>query len=342
MEIGPKQTPLTHPSARVLWVDLARGLGILLVVLGHVNRGLYDAELHSSSQLYRSLDDGLYLFHMPLFFMLSGLFMTQTVRKVGVSAFVASRLRTLAYPAVLWTWLLGLAQLTVGPAANHPPSLNDFPLLPFPPYSLYWFLWALLLNQVALAPLITRIDFHSPIHRGRLIALSLGCWAVAHLLEQTEGFAWSAKIPFHLPFILAGAAFRQLAPRPSFATALSALAALLVAELYSPALIQDPLLKPLGGLIAAGALMHVARACAQHPTTHPATMGRLAGLGRESMAIYLSHVLFTAAARAILTHLQVESLTAHMLTGLSLGIAASWFLARTAKRFHVDRLLGIA
>jgi fucose 4-O-acetylase-like acetyltransferase len=45
-------------ATRIAWIDVARGIGILLVVLGHLETGL----------LYRVI----YVFHMPFFFFLSG------------------------------------------------------------------------------------------------------------------------------------------------------------------------------------------------------------------------------------------------------------------------------
>lgn len=49
-------------GARVAWVDAAKGVGILLVVIGHVWRG--------------PVRDAIYTFHMPLFFILSGYMVT--------------------------------------------------------------------------------------------------------------------------------------------------------------------------------------------------------------------------------------------------------------------------
>jgi fucose 4-O-acetylase-like acetyltransferase len=51
-------------TQRLQYIDIAKGLGILLVVLGH-NRSLTEA--------LPSLHAAIYLFHMPLFFFLSGL-----------------------------------------------------------------------------------------------------------------------------------------------------------------------------------------------------------------------------------------------------------------------------
>ena len=49
-----------HAPQRLDWVDVARGIGIIAVVVGHVwTRG--------------PLRDAMYSFHMPLFFLLSGM-----------------------------------------------------------------------------------------------------------------------------------------------------------------------------------------------------------------------------------------------------------------------------
>lgn len=44
---------------RIKWIDVAKGIGIILVVIGHISRNEY-------------LNYFIYSFHMPLFFMLSG------------------------------------------------------------------------------------------------------------------------------------------------------------------------------------------------------------------------------------------------------------------------------
>ncbi|BEL98781.1 hypothetical protein SM14VA2_11940 [Serratia marcescens] len=66
---------------REAWVDYAKGIGIILVVFGHVNRGLYSAGIQLSGSSYLLTDSIIYSFHMPLFFFLSGLFFTQSLDK---------------------------------------------------------------------------------------------------------------------------------------------------------------------------------------------------------------------------------------------------------------------
>jgi len=53
------------------WVDYAKGIGIILVVYGHVARGIFSAGMIVNEKIFRLVDSVIYSFHMPLFFFLS-------------------------------------------------------------------------------------------------------------------------------------------------------------------------------------------------------------------------------------------------------------------------------
>ena len=65
------------------WVDYAKAIGIILVVYGHVARGLIAAGLPMNQTWYTLVDSIIYSFHMPLFFFLSGLFFYDSLTKRG-------------------------------------------------------------------------------------------------------------------------------------------------------------------------------------------------------------------------------------------------------------------
>ncbi len=48
-----------NQSNRIIWVDIAKGIGILLVLIGHISQNQY-------------ISSFIYCFHMPLFFIISG------------------------------------------------------------------------------------------------------------------------------------------------------------------------------------------------------------------------------------------------------------------------------
>lgn len=53
----------------IVWLDYARLIGILLVVLGH---SLQSIPEWNESAIIKGLWDYIYLFHMPVFFLISG------------------------------------------------------------------------------------------------------------------------------------------------------------------------------------------------------------------------------------------------------------------------------
>lgn len=53
---------LSVPNKRMEWIDVAKGLGLVLTILGHL---LY-------SGTWSTLNKFIYSFHMPMYFILSG------------------------------------------------------------------------------------------------------------------------------------------------------------------------------------------------------------------------------------------------------------------------------
>lgn len=80
-------------------IDIARGLGIILVVLGH-----NWIVLHERDELFRVI----YSFHLPLFFFLSGLFLKDSAR---LGDFALSRADALLKPYAVVLVLLGIAEM---------------------------------------------------------------------------------------------------------------------------------------------------------------------------------------------------------------------------------------
>src|SRR5215831_19970330 len=85
--------------------DYAKALGIFLVVFGHVIRGLANSGIIHWNSFWASLDDGVYLFHMPLFFYVSGLFFRSTIRRYGYVVKFKQNAAALLLPLVAWSYL---------------------------------------------------------------------------------------------------------------------------------------------------------------------------------------------------------------------------------------------
>ena len=89
------------PSGRVSWIDAVKGLGIALIVLGHI------ASVETPSTLYLYI----YAFHVPLFFFVSGL--TLKPERETFGAMLMGKGRSLLVPYFFYA-LLGYAFYLVG------------------------------------------------------------------------------------------------------------------------------------------------------------------------------------------------------------------------------------
>src|SRR4051794_36832842 len=73
-----RDTPSKAKKGRVEWIDTAKGIAIILVVVGHDLRGLMAAGILPRAGATEIIDGWIYAFHMPLFFVLAGFFVPHT------------------------------------------------------------------------------------------------------------------------------------------------------------------------------------------------------------------------------------------------------------------------
>ncbi len=324
--------------ARADWVDVAKGIGILLVVVGHAIDGLLKAELVAPDGAWAGSFYALYSFHMPLFFVLAGLFVAQRVA-ADADGFVRDAFVRIAWPYLLWSVIQLLVIDAVGGAVNTPHEVGAWRLLSllWEPTSQFWFLQALLLLHLLGRALLPRIG------AAGLLLVLLGARGVVELLELPVLLAMPARFGvFYALGIVAAPWLLRAAPqlpRPQ-ASRLAAAAALAWA----------------GGALAAfaGGQGHWSLAALPAALAGSALVIALAlwlrgpladwglALGRASMAIYLLHVLFVAGTRiALHKGLGIDAPLAILVAACAAGIAGPLLLRQLALRAHATRALGL-
>jgi acyltransferase len=87
------------PAARISFIDVAKGLGILLVFYGHLIECFYKCGLEGAVEQMR----WIYCFHMPLFFFLSGLVYKE--RALPAETFLKRQTLTRLVPAWAFNFL---------------------------------------------------------------------------------------------------------------------------------------------------------------------------------------------------------------------------------------------
>jgi len=128
--------------SRIDWIDYAKGIGITLVVFGHVIKGLNTAKLIDPVFFYYAVNF-VYSFHMPLFFILSAYFFLPGLNKRGNKYFLVNKLETIVYPFILWVLVQSFIALRLSALTNsHLKGHFSWDFF-YRPHDQFWFLMAL-------------------------------------------------------------------------------------------------------------------------------------------------------------------------------------------------------
>ena len=105
-------------------IDIAKGIGIILVVYGHMNC---------------PIKNEIYLFHMPLFFFLSGYFFSA---KDTIKPFLKKKIKAILFPAIFFYILSFFIIYSIGDHNNLKEYIQSFTYF-LDPNGVIWFLIAL-------------------------------------------------------------------------------------------------------------------------------------------------------------------------------------------------------
>jgi fucose 4-O-acetylase-like acetyltransferase len=334
-------------SERLVWLDAAKGLGIILVVLGHALGGLIDAGVASTAQ--RNIFFAVYTFHMPLFFFLSGLTVRSRVER-NPARFARLLGPTLVWPYMLWSIAQVIVIWAAGAMVNRPLSdpMTTILAIPTAPVSQFWFLWVLFFYHVAAWSTLPRWTTWQIVG----VAAALRIAEAIVPLPVIIALLLREAIWYALGLALSQRLLRAWPVRPSLSRVAAIIAvaviAIIVAEMRTPAVAllaaNAAGIARLAGFIwiapATAAAIAAVVLCAEQLNGAPAAA--LAWLGRRSMPIFILHVMAVAGARILLLKSggAVGPLTPVLLTLIGLGLPLLAF--EIACRLRLARPLGLA
>ncbi|HEU0065226.1 MAG TPA: acyltransferase [Flavisolibacter sp.] len=140
------KTAVKHIANRYNWIDYARGIAIILVVYRHSFEGIKRAGF--STVNYRFLEYAniiFFSFRMPLFFIVSGIFISGSLFKRGLNQFIGNKAKTILYPYFLWGILQITLQLLFGQYLSSQRKVSHYLDLFYLPREVeqFWYLYAL-------------------------------------------------------------------------------------------------------------------------------------------------------------------------------------------------------
>lgn len=319
-------------QARTQWVDYAKAIGILLVVYGHVARGLYNAGIDIHPTFYAVTDSIIYSFHMPLFFFLAGLFFNNSFQKQGASKLVFTKIDTIVYPFMLWSILQGSVEVVLANYTNGELTFGEVFSLFWSPRGQFWFLYALFL-AFWLAAIIYSIV--SPRATSVIFVAAALLYVIQDALPKNL-LLWF--IADNFVFFVMGIGFTRYYKRKALGRTW-ALYSLGVAFIVSQYIFHKSLgltyhdkglLSLLLAFIGILLVVSVSRRAALKPNSF------IVFIGTSSMAIYLMHILAGSGARIVLGKVMgVESVSVHLIVGCLVGVLAPLAAAEMIRRFKI-------
>jgi fucose 4-O-acetylase-like acetyltransferase len=146
-------------SKRLAWIDYAKGLTIILVVYHHCYLTLINSGVQVSSWMINA-NLFVYSFRMPMFFMLSGLFIAKSLQKRGAKKYIENRARILLYPYLLWAFLQATAGIVFNQYAHATWNLERYLVIFYQPNATSQLWYLITLFNTALLYVLLQSIFH--------------------------------------------------------------------------------------------------------------------------------------------------------------------------------------
>lgn len=141
---------MSEQPKRLDWIDSAKGIAMITVVLYHVLLGFETAGLVKPSMILEYTNIYLRAAATPIFFIVSGFFIERSMSKHGYQKFFKGALLFLVYPYFLWSVLQIVVKIIFASLVNKTETFDPLALL-YEPVAQFWFLHALFLAQVIYA-----------------------------------------------------------------------------------------------------------------------------------------------------------------------------------------------
>jgi len=280
---------------RLDWVDYSKGLGIFLIVATHVLGGLHERAI-TDLYMYQFIETSVSIFHVPLFFFLSGLFIRRSARR-SVTDFVVDKTAVVLYPYFVWSISQGLLQIALSQYANRPVSAVDLLKIAYVPIGQFYFLYTLFVIMM-----IYRLFYRRSGSDIVFVSVTIVCFII-----ERSGFnliQWNvahdvAYFLIYFGFGVAAAQTSILARAPEWRSVW--LLAILIGG-YGAIVIgvtahweQEPIVTPM--LVMSGIAATVALAIL---IGRSSTLPFVKLWGTRSLEIYVAHVIAAAAMRIAL------------------------------------------
>jgi fucose 4-O-acetylase-like acetyltransferase len=307
------------------WINLARGLIIIMVVYRHAFEGLRNSGLDLSPYYYYEiLNKLMYTFRMPLFFMISGVLMNLSMKKLGLKDYVTKRAQYILYPYLIWAVIQVSLQNLLPQFVNEKTGWSTYLSIIYNPREIeqFWYLHALFCIMVIYSVLKVKLKIPPGVH----LAIGLVLFLISQYTYK-QGiilyFLWDVianYIFFAMGDLVSGFLLNRenrdkIASKKLLLINLPVFIALHYYYLLNPSVQLSPffLVIALSGIIL---MLNVS-----FMFEDARRLGFLKVLGANSLYIYLMHVMLMAGARVVMIRfLHIENIPFMLASTILIGL----------------------
>ncbi|MFN4230781.1 acyltransferase family protein [Parvibaculum sp.] len=294
---------------RIGWIDAAKGLTIILVVMEHTTFGVQNAIGHLPLA-FGAIAEFAMPFRMPLFFLVAGLF-AQKALFGDLRKFVDGKIVHFAYFYVLWSIIQIGIKIAVPHEGGWQVTYVDLLMIPIQPFAVLWFIYTLALFFIVLRLLRSARPFFIFFFAVALYFTQLDTgWMLID--EFAWRFVWFVAGVYGAQQIFEIADWARAQQAKGIALGLLLLAS--VASVVFSHLIDVRSLELLMGFAGGGAAVMLVSILAAKGLAGPLTF-----VGKHSLYIFLSFFLPMAATRIVMVKLGFEN--GDLITLVATGIA---------------------
>lgn len=324
-------------KSRLAWVDYLKGIAILLVVYRHVLIGLQRSSFSIPIVLEKA-NMIFFSFRMPLFFILSGIFINSSLAKRTLKKLLFIKFENLIYPYLVWSVIQISLQIGLSHFTNSDRTIRDYTLIFYQPRGLdqFWYLPALF--NTTLIYLLLKTKLH--IHTWTQILFGILFYFISHLFHSISLI--SDWMEFYVFFALGDAISKIFFEKKSqfvlnnYKTLLILLPLFIITQVvyltHQPDYYTDSILGRIEFLpiVLIGCFCMFALAFQLQKKN---ILRFLRVLGYHSLFIYVMHVIVSAFVRIILTRIFfISNPVVLLLCGIATGVTIPVIIYNTIIR----------
>jgi len=320
---------------RIDWVDFGKGFSIFLVLVGHVLLGLFQSnKFTNSNEALMIFIEQLYIFHIPVFFALSGYFFKPIKSIYDFILFTKKKTIILGLPYIFYSIIHYILQKVAGSTVRNPTSYMDLINIYKHPLGVSWYLYTLW-------GIFIFYGFISIVIKNKRIMLFISfIGLVLSMLINVENLLISKVLVWGVFFVL-GSVFREIGFETLFSKRINKI--FIYTLLFMDAIYMI-IWKNLSGkqvdygnpkLWSVGFFISIILAFLVFPNVKsklPNMFDYFTKYGKESLGIYILHAPICSMLRIVVLKIGITSIYFHVIIGIALGWCLSILAVKLLKR----------